>query len=159
MSKTRGTEGFLAAILYLAAALIVVTVSFLMDLRLPIGGELAKPFGIFLVIIGMALVSWAGMYMRWGLLGEVEPKLERLVQDGPYGFVRHPFYLGMTIALTGVAVALRSYLGLLAVLFLFLPSAIYRARQEDRALKVKFGSQWDDYAAGRGFILPFRRKI
>ena len=62
MSKTRSTEGFLATFLYLVAALIVVAVSFLVDLKLPIGAEIAKPIGAFLVIVGMALVSWSGMY-------------------------------------------------------------------------------------------------
>jgi protein-S-isoprenylcysteine O-methyltransferase Ste14 len=71
--------------------------------------------------------------------------------------VRHPVYLGMTIALLGAAISLRSWPGMVAVLLLFLPSEIYRAWLEERALSAKFGGEWLKYAARTSFILPFIR--
>lgn len=80
--------------------------------------------------------------------------MDVLIKTGPYRFVRHPVYLGMTIALTGIPVAMRSCYGLIGVFLLFLPSEIYRAKLEEKALKGKFGSEWEAYAARTGFMLP-----
>lgn len=132
----------------------VILVSFLVDMRLPISIEVAKPLGMILVFCGMSLVVWATVHIRGAIRGEVQPKLNVLVKDGPYKFVRHPVYLGMTIALTGVAVSLRSWPGLIGVFLLFLPSEVYRARLEEKALARKFGAEWESYTEGTGFMLP-----
>jgi protein-S-isoprenylcysteine O-methyltransferase Ste14 len=115
----------------------------------------AKLLGLFIVYAGMAMVIWAAAHIKGALAGMVEPRLNVLVKDGPYKFVRHPVYLGMTIALVGATVALRSWPGLIGVFHLFLPSEIYRARLEEKALARKFRSEWENYAAQTGFILPF----
>ncbi len=81
-----------------------------------------------------------------------------LVTNGPYRFVRHPVYLGLTVAILGIPVSLESWAGLVAVFVLFLPTEIYRARLEDRALALKFGEEWESYAKKTGFILPFLGK-
>jgi protein-S-isoprenylcysteine O-methyltransferase Ste14 len=151
----RGTNEYLPAILNAVTGVGVVLISFLVELRLPMPKEIAKPLGLFIVIAGMSLVVWAAIHIREAFLGEVKPRLDVLVRDGPYRFVRHPVYLGMTIALLGLAVALRSWPGLIGVFLLFLPSEIYRARLEEKALARKFGSEWENYAAQTGFILPF----
>ena len=145
---------YLPAALNLIAAGIVMLVSFLTDIHFPISKETAKPLGVVIVIAGMALVVWAATHIKGAFLGEVEPRLEGLVQSGPYRFVRHPVYLGMTIALAGVPISLRSWPGLMCVFLLFLPSELYRAKLEDRALLQKFGETWKGYARRTGFILP-----
>jgi len=117
--------------------------------------DTARSVGLTIVGVGMALVVWAAFRIRLGMLGEVEPAQGGLVKRGPYRLVRHPVYLGMTIALCGIPVALRSWLGLIGVLLLFLPSEIYRARLEERALFRRFGSEWVEYATRTGFLLPF----
>lgn len=133
----------------------VILISIFVDLRFPISRDRTKPLGLLAVILGMSLVFWAGFHIREAFLGEVEPRLEVLVQDGPYRFVRHPVYLGVTVALAGVTIATRSWPGLVGALLLFLPSEIYRAGLEEKALVRKFGSKWEDYAARTGFFLPF----
>ncbi len=77
------------------------------------------------------------------------------MRSGPYRFVRHPVYLGMTVALAGVAISVRSWPGLIAVLGLFLPSEIYRAKLEEEALRKTHGAEWEAYADETGFLLPF----
>jgi len=89
--------------------------------------------------------------------GEVKPKLNVFIQTGPYKYVRHPVYLGTTIALIGVALSLRSWPGLASVFVLFLPAAIYRAKLEDRQLFKTFGEMWKNYQDTTGFIFPFKR--
>ncbi len=154
----RNTDEYLPSILNIATGVGVVIISFVVEFRFPMSKEIAKSLGMFLVISGISLVVWAATHIKVAFLGEVEPRLNVLVQEGPYRAVRHPVYLGMTIALIGVTVALRSWLGLAGVFFLFLPSEIYRARLEEKALSRKFGDEWENYVAQTGFILPRIRK-
>ncbi len=155
------TREYLPGVVNGVAAIAVLFLSFFVELRFPGSKEIAKPAGIVIVFAGMALVAWATIYLKKAILGEVEPRLDVLLRGGPYRFVRHPVYLGMTIALAGVAVALRSPLGLAGTFVLFLPSEVYRGRQEDKALSARFKSEWTRYASGSGFILPFvgKKKI
>ncbi|MCF6466071.1 methyltransferase family protein [Clostridium sp. Cult2] len=149
---------FLPSILNVIAGIGVFIISFLVEIRVPISTEVAKFLGLFIVSVGITLVIWSAMHIKEAFFGEVEPKLDVLVKNGPYRFIRHPVYLGMTIAFTGLPIALRSWLGLIGVFFLFLPSEIYRAKLEEKALKSKFGSEWEDYTAQTGFMLPYVRK-
>lgn len=149
---------FLPSILNVITGIGVLLISFLVEIKVQISTEVAKMLGLFIVSVGIALVIWSAIHIRGAFLGEIEPKLDVLVQNGPYRFVRHPVYLGMTIAFTGIPIALRSWLGLIAVFLLFLPSEIYRAKLEEKALESKFGSEWEDYTAQTGFFLPYVRK-
>ena len=151
----RNTNEYLPDILNVVTGVVVVLISFSVELRFQIPKGTAKFLGLFIMCTGMALFIWAAVHIKKGINGEVEPRLDVLVQDGPYRFVRHPVYLGITIALLGLVVVLRSWPGLISVFLLFLPSEIYRARLEEKALARKFGSVWENYATQTGFILPF----
>jgi protein-S-isoprenylcysteine O-methyltransferase Ste14 len=154
----RNSNGHLAILLNGGTGIVVIITSIFVDLRLPIPKALTKPLGIFFVFIGMALVGWAAFYIKEAISGEVEPRLELLVKEGPYRFVRHPVYLGMTIAFIGVAFAFRSVPGLIGVFVLLLPTEIYRAKLEEKALAQKFGAEWEKYSKQTGFILPIPKK-
>jgi protein-S-isoprenylcysteine O-methyltransferase Ste14 len=144
----------LPGLLNLLSATVVLVLSFFVESSFPLAKTTGKPLGIVLVALGMALVLWAAFHLKSAFLGEVEPRRDELVTGGPYRFVRHPVYLGMTIALAGVPVSLTSAPGLAAVLALFLPSELYRARLEERALERRFGEVWRRYASRTGFLLP-----
>lgn len=133
----------------------VLLISFVVELRFQVNTRLAKQIGIVVVMLGMLLVVWSVYHLREAFLGEVEPIREDIVQGGPYRFIRHPVYLGMTVALTGAAISLRSWLGLIVVFGVFLPSVIYRAKLEENSLRRKHGNKWETYAHETGFIVPF----
>ncbi len=132
----------------------VLVASFVSKSQVPLDNEVARWVGITLVYSGMAIAVWAGAHLKAGTLGIVEPRLNGLITGGPFRYVRHPVYLGMSIAMLGVAIALRSWLGLATVLLLFLPSEVHRAFLEERGLRRKFGRQWETYANRTGFFLP-----
>jgi len=159
MERTnRNPNEYLPPLLNLIAAVVVVIISFVIEFRFPLSKGLAKPIGLLIVVAGMSLVVWSIPYLKEAFLGKLEPRLNVLVQEGSYRVVRHPVYLGMTIALIGLTIALRSWLGFLGVFLFYLPSVIYRARLEEKALYQKFGDEWENYAARTGFIIPLFRR-
>lgn len=152
-----GAKEYLPGLLNGLAGITVLLTCFLVESRLSLPQEIARTVGILVVFGGMLLVIWAAFFLQATAFGEVKPRLNTLVKDGPYRFVRHPMYLGMTIALIGATIALRSWSGFLGVFLLFLPSEVYRAHLEEKELARKFGAEWENYAKQTNFILPFSR--
>ena len=58
---------------------------------------------------------------------------QRVISTGPYAIVRHPMYAGALIYLLGTPLALGSYWGLLAFVFM-VPLLIWRLVDEERML-------------------------
>lgn len=117
-----------------------------------------KEAGLVILISGGLFFVYVLFYLRSGFFGETEPKLDFLITEGPYRFCRHPQYLSFIIMIFGFDVMFGSIIGIVFTLTLSIPSAVYRARAEDKLLKKKFGKEWEDYADEVGFFLPRFRK-
>jgi len=104
-----------------------------------------RALGQVLFLLGGLLMVYVVYYLRGGFLGEVEPNLDHLVTAGPYRWCRHPLYLSFVVIIVGFDLMFGSLLGLLSTLFLALPSTIYRARLEEKALADRFGEEWEAY--------------
>jgi protein-S-isoprenylcysteine O-methyltransferase Ste14 len=133
---------------------VTVGVGFVAEPNLPIPKAAAKTLGGFLFVGGMALFAWALAHLKQAFLGNVEPVLDTIVASGPYQWLRHPLYLGMTISTLGLVVGLRSLWGVAAVFLFFIPAAAYRAALEENALADKFDGEWEDYASRTFFMFP-----
>ncbi len=59
---------------------------------------------------------------------------QQLVDTGLYGFIRHPFYLGMLLMFAGIALWLESYAGALALIVVF-GALVTRVTVEERTLR------------------------
>jgi len=77
-----------------------------------------------------------------------------LVQSGPYRFIRHPAYAGYLLMSLGLALGYSSLAGLAAMLFLLLPSIVYRIHVEDKMLAEHFGDEFKTYAARAARLIP-----
>lgn len=100
--------------------------------------------------LGIGLRAWAAGYLRKG---------ERLIESGPYAYVRHPLYFGSALILLGFALASgRWWLGVaLGVAFLaFYVPVLLRDEAEMRA---RFPADYAAYAAAVPRLVPrFRRR-
>jgi len=102
--------------------------------------------GILLLGIGIWLNMWAdGLFKRKNTTVKPFEKSSALILDGPFRFSRHPMYLGMVIALLGVATILGSLITFLMPIAFFISMQIVFIRHEEKALEQTFGQKYLDY--------------
>ena len=79
---------------------------------------------------------------------------QQVVSTGPYRLVRHPMYLGALIMLLGVAPALGSWWGLLAVVP-FTAALAWRLLDEERILATRISGYADYQRKVKHRLIPF----
>jgi protein-S-isoprenylcysteine O-methyltransferase Ste14 len=117
---------------------------------------LARPTVLSLVLGG--LVAAIGEALRFWAAGHLE-KGREVTTSGPYGFVRHPLYLGSAIIASGMAIA-GATAGVAVVVLSYLAITVFAAiRTEEAWLRARFGGEYDAYlqsqepSSGRPFSL------
>jgi len=111
--------------------------------------------GLLLIFLGSGLFIWARRVLGKFYSGHVSViEGQKLVQHGPYRFVRHPAYAGYILITLGLALGYSSLMGLAAILFFLLPAVMYRIRVEDQLLAEHFGGQFKDYASRTNRLIP-----
>jgi len=130
------------------AIIVGLALNWLMPLSFLPAGLAATLFGISVAVfvLALALAAWAITTMaRAGSNVPTNRPTTTIVDTGPYGFTRNPIYLGMFLALIGLAVALDNpWLLLMLVLFALLIRYGVVAREE-AYLERKFGDVYRGY--------------
>lgn len=100
------------------------------------------------------LMYWTLSSLGKNLTDTVVTRAEaRLVTQGSYRWVRHPFYV--TVALLMASVTLLSSNALIGVLsFLVLAMLAIRTPKEEQMLAARFGSEYEAYRARTGRFFP-----
>jgi protein-S-isoprenylcysteine O-methyltransferase Ste14 len=81
------------------------------------------------------------------------PLPDRLITDGPYRWVRHPFYDCMALFVISIALMMANWFVIVAGGVMFTLLAI-RSRTEERKLLERFGEPYRAYRARTGGFLP-----
>jgi protein-S-isoprenylcysteine O-methyltransferase Ste14 len=104
--------------------------------------------GLGIFAVGVALDLWALWVLRRNSTTVLpNARSAKLVQTGPYRFSRNPIYLGNTLAMIGLGLALR-WGWLLFLVPVTVTAIVWLAiSREERHLEVRFGSAWKDYAS------------
>lgn len=140
----------------LGACVLFAYLGYLLWIPLPLAisssaEAILRMIGLAFFIVGWVLVLWA----RWtlGALYGVSTSFaaplqarHRLIQHGPYVFIRHPMYLGYWLLLVGVTLIYRTWTPLLFLL-MCLASFSRRAEREEKVLAEKFADEWRAYVA------------
>jgi protein-S-isoprenylcysteine O-methyltransferase len=108
-----------------------------------------------LLLAGIILRIWAIVHL--GKFFTVDVGIQqghRVVQDGPYRFVRHPSYSGSMIALTGMACLTFNWLGFLVIIVSSLTAYCIRISAEEKMLFLNLGEDYRRYAARTKRLIP-----
>jgi protein-S-isoprenylcysteine O-methyltransferase Ste14 len=86
-----------------------------------------------LVVVGFVLIYFVYKENSFASATiELAPE-QKVISTGPYALVRHPMYFGGLLMLLGMAVALGSWYGLLALVAM-MPALLWRLRDEEKFL-------------------------
>ena len=115
------------------------------------------------ILVAIALVASALTLRIWAIrtLGRFFTSTvhiaadHRVVEDGPYRWLRHPSYTGALLVPVGIAIASQSALGLALALLAGAPAYLYRIGVEEKALTESLGKAYGDYRTRTRRLIPF----
>jgi protein-S-isoprenylcysteine O-methyltransferase Ste14 len=111
--------------------------------------------GLILIWIGFAVRIWSIVTLgRFFQLTVVVQADHKVVDRGPYRWLRHPSYLGIIVTNTGVGLAEGDWVSVAVMLFGTLAVFLVRIRVEERALLGKLGDQYATYASRTARLVP-----
>jgi protein-S-isoprenylcysteine O-methyltransferase Ste14 len=112
--------------------------------------------GLTLMLGGLVLRDVSVLTLRkyFTVLVQVTSE-QQLIQNGVYKRLRNPSYAGMLLFIAGVAISLRSAISAILSLIIFTLCISIRIRVEEKALREKFGSEFDEYCAHTWRLIPF----
>ena len=80
---------------------------------------------------------------------------QKLIKHGVYKLLRNPSYTGILLFVTGAALSLRSVAAaILAVIFFTIFFSV-RIKVEEKALRERFGQEFDEYCTKTWKLIPF----
>jgi protein-S-isoprenylcysteine O-methyltransferase Ste14 len=108
-----------------------------------------KPYtylGIVLMLIGLALATWAAMaFRKAGASFQLQGEASALTTSGPFRISRNPMYLAMLIWLLGLAVLLGSLITFLFPILLFVVANFLLIPLEERNIEKMFREKYAEY--------------
>lgn len=110
--------------------------------------------GLVLTCAGCAITIWARHSLGQYWSGRITLKEDhKLIQSGPYAWIRHPLYTGLLLAMFGTALVSGQWQGLLGFVIGVIGFSL-KARREETLLSTEFAEQYSQYRQRAGFLLP-----
>jgi protein-S-isoprenylcysteine O-methyltransferase Ste14 len=121
-------------------------------------------FAVNRIVYIVALVLFgAGLALRWyaiihlGRFFTVDVAIaegHRVVDTGPYRFVRHPSYTGVLLAFAGLGLLTGNAISLALFIVPTFAAYLYRIRVEEAALRGGIGEPYIEYSARTARLIP-----
>ncbi|HZY46886.1 MAG TPA: isoprenylcysteine carboxylmethyltransferase family protein, partial [Candidatus Bathyarchaeia archaeon] len=112
--------------------------------------------GISLMLVGVVVRQWAiAILGRFFSMTVRIAEDHKVVENGPYRFVRHPSYTGVLITFIGLGLSVQSGSALFLLLIVFGVSFGYRMRVEERTLLSELGRDYANYMKKTKRLIPF----
>jgi protein-S-isoprenylcysteine O-methyltransferase Ste14 len=111
--------------------------------------------GLVLMGVGIAIRQWAVALL--GPLFTIDVRVhpgQRVIDRGPYRWVRHPSYTGLIVTFLGIGFALGNWAALAVLAVVPTAGLVVRIRLEERALLDGLGDSYRRFAAGRPRLFP-----
>ena len=115
----------------------------------------AYGIGVLVFVLGLALRWYAILHLgRFFTVDVAIASDHRVVDDGPYRWVRHPSYTGALLAFAGFGICLGNWLSLALLVPLVGWAFARRIAVEEAALTAALGDAYRAYAARTRRLLP-----
>jgi protein-S-isoprenylcysteine O-methyltransferase len=154
-SKDRGSLGLIWAVTLLSIAAAIVAAYKIPSARFPH----PKTFyflGVAIFAVGIVWRGFSIIYLGRFFTPNVSIATDhRLIDTGPYRFIRHPTYTGSLLIVFGFGLA---FANAASFALIFFPSAavfLWRMHIEERALTDAFGEQYRLYSRRTKRLIPF----
>ncbi|MAG61171.1 hypothetical protein CL619_05260 [archaeon] len=112
--------------------------------------------GILILLAGIGLRIYTKLLLgKFFHVNIVIHKDHQMIKDGIYKYLRHPMYLANIFIFLGIAMTFVSYLGVIGTFILVIPTTVLRIHREEKYLKEKFGSLYEDYQKRSKRMIPY----
>lgn len=113
-------------------------------------------FGFLLFLGGLILrwysIGYLGRYFTVDVSISAEHKL---IDSGPYRYIRHPTYTGALLAFLGLGFCFGNWLSILFMTVPIIAAFLWRIRIEERALADALGEDYRAYTQRTKRLIPF----
>ena len=105
--------------------------------------------------VGLLIMLWARKTLdrNWSA-NIVLKENHELITSGPYAFVRHPIYTGLSLMVLGVVLYVDT-LAFTIFFILFFFGAYYKAKKEEKLLISHFSNKYIEYKKKTKVLIPF----
>ena len=111
--------------------------------------------GIMILIAGFILRQYSIKLLGKFFTPVVnKQKNQKIIEYGPYKYIRHPSYTGLLLELSGFSLSLSNIISFIMVIFLLTPAILYRIRIEEIFLLGSF-REYRDYKKTTKKLIPF----
>jgi protein-S-isoprenylcysteine O-methyltransferase len=111
--------------------------------------------GVIVFLAGIALRWYAIIYLgRFFTVNVAIAADHRLIDTGPYRYVRHPSYSGALLAFLGLGLCIANWLSLACAVLPTLLAFLWRIRVEETALTAGLGEQYREYMRHTRRLIP-----
>ena len=109
-----------------------------------------------LLIAGIVLRIWSIIHLgKFFTVNVAIQEGQRVIQDGPYRFVRHPSYSGSLLSIVGLACLTSNWLGFAVIIVCSLAAYALRISVEEKALSIEsLGEEYRRYAQRTKRLIP-----
>jgi len=111
--------------------------------------------GIGLMVLGLALRWWSVIHLgRFFTVNVAVSTDQRVIDSGPYRWIRHPSYAGMLLLLVGIGVCFGNVVSMAVILVPLVALLLKRIRVEEAALASTLGDTYRDYRSHTKRLIP-----
>ena len=122
---------------------------------MPGGYSWLRPAALGILILGLGVRVVAIVTLGRAFSANVATHAgQRLQRSGLYSLVRHPSYLGLELILLAFALHSRTWACFAVVLIPPTLSVLYRIHVEETALRLAFGTDYEDYSRTTRRLIP-----
>jgi protein-S-isoprenylcysteine O-methyltransferase Ste14 len=114
--------------------------------------DLLMPVGLLVMVVGYVIFIWSVLVRGRYAVSWQMPANHKLVERGPYRYVRHPSYLGYFLMFVGLLLLWQDALALIPLVGI--PGYVLITRREEEMLVARFGERYVQYQKNVGRFFP-----